>query len=1624
MRPDPFERAEITEGLPPGTTIEIPIEIVALSLTSVSPGGGLGGEVAAFDGQIRLPMTGTGELAGFSRNIVMPSSGEVESGPRSPTSAVQSFETDLTQLQGEIFGDPDFDMLRITSGNAFGMPSPGHTTLTRLPSGQWTVDSFFDITYRIEFVGAPGGPLQGMSGSTTGTIRVYQGCPNWLEGDPAKMHYPQLPDPFGWDVYVPFPYEMADDFECTESGPIKDIHFWGSWHNGIPGRIRAFHLKIYSDVPAGVDALYSHPGILLWEGVFPDFAITPIKPGSLQGWYDPAAGTVLPDNHDEYWQYDFSFEQGQWFEQEAGTIYWLSVSADVEDGASPSSWGWKSSTAHFNDDAVYLPPVLPGTCTPSDNGTGTATVPAECPFGSEDVMVISDGLPPGTTIECRPTMQVSDVTEAPGGGMDGSTSQWACLLTLQMTGTGELAGFSRVLSFPPGPCVSDNGPRSPGDPVQDFPTEMVQLQLQLPPGDPDFDLLRVTGGRDFLMPSPGHTTLTRLGPPGSSFNVDSFFDITYRIDFVGSPGSVLGGMSGSTTATIRVQQGSTPVQPLWVDLYEPPNFAISMDLAFVITNGPGSLTGACCGPNGNCYVATNVNCVAQGGTYLGDGTPCLGDFDGDGVDDACGSTVLTGACCGPNGNCFTATSADCMAQGGTYLGDGSVCLGDNNGDGIDDACGSAVLSGACCLQDGTCVVVQESHCLAVGGTYLGDNSVCLGDADNDGADDACEAPAKKGACCWPDGGCSVTTAANCVQNGGTYQGDNTACLGDADGNGVDDACETPDPDFKWEQLPDIDPTGFDVNATYSNNEPYILADDFQCTVTGPITRIHVYASWFADRLPPGGPTDVRFILSIHEDIPATPDTYSRPGPLLCLLNDLPFEAKPYATDLHEGWLNPPDDLHPVGDKVCWEYTFFIPPDLCIQQGTPSNPIVYWLDLQAYPTAHLDGTPDSKFGWKSTLQHWNDDATWAWGQDNPSAVLDWQEMIYPPNHPMGGQSVDLAFKIIGSSGTPTPTGACCWPDGSCSVVTEADCHHSPNGVPGTYQGDGTTCLGDANANGVDDGCETDLESGACCYIDAVGGPQCTNTTEAECLGQLGGTWYVGQDCSDPNFKCFDMPPQGACCYIDAAGVVGCVTTTQGICVQQYGGTWYLGQDCTTIDCPDPQPMGACCYGPPNSPSCVNTTEDLCKAIYNGQWYPGQDCSSFDCPQIVQSGACCYDDPATGPGCINTTKKNCIKVYGGTWYPGQDCSTVDCPTQEPTGACCYGDPASPSCINTTQSDCLTLYGGTWYLGQDCANFECPAPHELGACCFQDPTGLACVDGVTQVTCEAQFGGNWYAGQTCATIDCPSHEDLGACCYEIPGATSGCVNTTQADCLHNYGGTWYAGQDCASFDCPTLVPTGACCYGDPASPSCVDATQADCHAKYGGTWYAGQSCTTFECPVPQETGVCCFPTAIGYGCANTTQLECHSAYGGSWYAGQDCATFQCPSPVPTGVCCFGTPPQCVTTSEDQCKSAYGGSWYAGQSCATFLCPLSCCEGQVGDANGSGNADPTIGDISIMIDAKFITGVCDGKIPCLEEADINQSADGDPTCDDITIGDISLLIDYLFITGPDAFGPLPDCR
>ena len=169
----------IVAGLPPGEPVIGNLGWHSFGGIAEAAGGLLGGTVQNFIGIMHFDLNGTGGLAGYHRMLDMNVSSQTHTGPRNPADPVQSFDTDMFRLQGQLpIGDPDFDLLRITAGRDFGMPSPGHTTLTQLPGGSsWAVDSFFDIFYEIEFTGRNGGPLSGMHGSTTGTIRMQAEAP-------------------------------------------------------------------------------------------------------------------------------------------------------------------------------------------------------------------------------------------------------------------------------------------------------------------------------------------------------------------------------------------------------------------------------------------------------------------------------------------------------------------------------------------------------------------------------------------------------------------------------------------------------------------------------------------------------------------------------------------------------------------------------------------------------------------------------------------------------------------------------------------------------------------------------------------------------------------------------------------------------------------------------------------------------------------------------------------------------------------------------------------------------------------------------------------------------------------------------------------------------------------------------------------------------------------------------------------------------------------------------------------------------------------------------------------------------------------------------------------------------
>ncbi|RIK66616.1 MAG: hypothetical protein DCC66_13005 [Planctomycetota bacterium] len=230
----------IVNGLPPGTTIIADFTHREFGITNSGPGGGLGGEFEQFNSFAGINLQGTGALAGFNRFVGMQLQCETHIGPRTLGAPVQSFPTDFFMMQGQLPpGDPDFDLLRITAGTAFGMPSPGHTTLTQRPGGTWNVDSFFDITYRIDFIGAPGGALAGMSGSTTGTVRMQA-------GDPVTPGFCRCKGDFNLDAVV----DLLDvDSFVDEVLKVEDADLCADMNNSlnVDGQdIRSFLAAIFN----------------------------------------------------------------------------------------------------------------------------------------------------------------------------------------------------------------------------------------------------------------------------------------------------------------------------------------------------------------------------------------------------------------------------------------------------------------------------------------------------------------------------------------------------------------------------------------------------------------------------------------------------------------------------------------------------------------------------------------------------------------------------------------------------------------------------------------------------------------------------------------------------------------------------------------------------------------------------------------------------------------------------------------------------------------------------------------------------------------------------------------------------------------------------------------------------------------------------------------------------------------------------------------------------------------------------------------------------------------------------------------------------------------------------------
>ncbi|MCP4547283.1 MAG: hypothetical protein GY835_12560 [bacterium] len=182
-------------------------------------------------------------------------------------------------------------------------------------------------------------------------IAAAPAAADWEPVDGHKMHWPQTPKQGGCDVEFGAGegWALGDDWQCTESGYVDEIHFWISWNENLVQDIAMFTISIFADIPADQNPDgYSKPGELLWIRDFTrtEVVIRDMEP-DLQDWFDPSGNAYYEDTHD-FWQQVNVVGFDEPFEQVEGTIYWL-----VIDFHGLPFIGWKETDQNFNDDGVW-----------------------------------------------------------------------------------------------------------------------------------------------------------------------------------------------------------------------------------------------------------------------------------------------------------------------------------------------------------------------------------------------------------------------------------------------------------------------------------------------------------------------------------------------------------------------------------------------------------------------------------------------------------------------------------------------------------------------------------------------------------------------------------------------------------------------------------------------------------------------------------------------------------------------------------------------------------------------------------------------------------------------------------------------------------------------------------------------------------------------------------------------------------------------------------------------------------------------------------------------------------------------------------------------------------------------
>jgi hypothetical protein len=244
---------------------------------------------------------------------------------------------------------------------------------------------------------------------------------------------------------------------------------------------------------------------------------------------------------------------------------------------------------------------------------------------------------------------------------------------------------------------------------------------------------------------------------------------------------------------------------------------------------------------------------------------------------------------------------------------------------------------------------------------------------------------------------------------------------------------------KWFQQPDMTPAGMDIRISDDGSGSNQVADDFECNKPGLLTHVRLWCSWKNDEQD----NIYDFTLTIREDIPANTQNpydsniydYSMPGKVLWSRQFggglSPFEPIEFRMSLcadlspeYEWFWDPFWGREPnsMGDHRVWQVDFNIDPRVAFrQQGTPDNPVTYWLQVNAQTSQ----STNSKLGWKTSTDHWNDDAVWWDWRIYPAEPMIYRDLRYPPGHPYEPNSIDVAFMIATTAEANEPNGPIKW-----------------------------------------------------------------------------------------------------------------------------------------------------------------------------------------------------------------------------------------------------------------------------------------------------------------------------------------------------------------------------------------------------------------------------------------------------------------------------------------------------------------------------------------------------------------------------------------------------------------------